>query len=139
VREPSLGHVVLKVRDLQRSEAFYDGVSEMSVVTRISDPARMTLFTLGNHHDFGITEVGADAPSRDPGATGLAHVAFKVGDSREDFDAGRSHLDSAGPVPTSPGWAIGGWYPSCGTTVGVVMRRPCNCSTQGVKWTTSRL
>jgi catechol 2,3-dioxygenase len=96
MRVRSLGHVVLKVKDLQRSEAFYNGVMEMPVATRISDPVRMTLFTIGNHHDFGIMEVGADAPSPDPGATGLAHVAFKVGDSREDFDALRSHLDSVG-------------------------------------------
>jgi catechol 2,3-dioxygenase-like lactoylglutathione lyase family enzyme len=50
----SLGHVVLKVRDLQRSEGFYSGVLGMKVISRNSDP-RMTFFTLGtpgNHHDF---------------------------------------------------------------------------------------
>lgn len=95
MRVRSLGHVVLKVKDLQRSEAFYHGLLEIPVVARITDPVRMTLFTLGNHHDFGVMELGANALAPDPGATGLAHVAFKVGDSREDFDALRSHLDSA--------------------------------------------
>lgn len=92
----SLGHVVLKVRDLQRSEAFYAGVLDIPVISRISDPVRMTFFTLGNHHDFATIEVGEDAPSPDPRSTGLAHVAFKIGDSREEFDSMRSHLDSAG-------------------------------------------
>lgn len=96
MRVQSLGHVVLKVRDLQRSEAFYSGVLDIPVISRISDPVRMTFFTLGNHHDFAIIEVGEDAPSPDPRATGLAHVAFKIGDSCDDFDAMRSHLASAG-------------------------------------------
>lgn len=92
----SLGHVVLKVRDLQRSEAFYAATLGIPVISRISDPVHMTFFTLGNHHDFAVIEVGGDAPSPDPRSTGLAHVAFKIGDSREDFDSMRSHLDSQG-------------------------------------------
>lgn len=96
MRVRSLGHVVLKVRDIQRSEAFYSGILDIPVVSRISDPVHMTFFTLGNHHDFAVMQVGEDAPSPDPRATGLAHVAFKIGDSREEFDSVRSHLDSAG-------------------------------------------
>jgi len=96
MRVQSLGHVVLKVRDLQLSEAFYAGVLKIPVISRISDPVHMTFFTLGHHHDFAIIEVGQDAPSPDPRATGLAHVAFKIGDRREEFDSMRSHLCSAG-------------------------------------------
>ncbi|HET7524212.1 MAG TPA: VOC family protein [Acidimicrobiales bacterium] len=96
MRVQSLGHVVLKVRDLTRSEAFYSGVLGIAVISRISHPVHMTFFTLGNHHDFAIIEVEEDAPSPDPRATGLAHVAFKIGETLEDFDSMRSHLDSAG-------------------------------------------
>ena len=92
----SLGHVVLKVRNLQRSEEFYAGVLEIPVISRISDPVHMTFFTLGNHHDFAIIEVGDAAPAPDPRATGLAHVAFKIGDSNEDLASMRSLLDSGG-------------------------------------------
>ena len=92
----SLGHVVLKVRNLRRSEAFYAGVLEIPVISRISDPVHMTFFTLGNHHDFAIIEVGDHAPSPDPRAVGLAHVAFKIGDSDEDLASMRSLLDSSG-------------------------------------------
>jgi len=81
----SLGHVVLKVRDLQRSEAFYAGVLGMPIISRISDPVAMSFFTLGNHHDFALVEVGDAAPPPHAGGTGLAHVAFKVGDSLDDL------------------------------------------------------
>jgi catechol 2,3-dioxygenase len=93
----SLGHVVLKVRDLQRSEGFYSGVLGMTVISRNSDP-RMTFFTLGtpgNHHDFALIEFGPDAISPNPETTGLAHVAFKVGSSPEELRLTRRTLDDS--------------------------------------------
>ena len=91
----SLGHVVVKVRSVQRSEAFYSGVLGIPVVSRISDPVRMTFFSLGNHHDFAVLEVGEDAPVPDSDAIGLAHVAFKVGDSLDEYCAAEAHLEEA--------------------------------------------
>lgn len=41
----TLGHVVLKVRNLQRSEDFYSGTLGMRVISRLPDPP-MTFFTL---------------------------------------------------------------------------------------------
>jgi catechol 2,3-dioxygenase len=97
VRVQALGHVVLKVRDLQRSEAFYAEMLGMPIISRISDPVHMTFFTLGvNHHDFAIMEVGEHAPAPDPHATGLAHVAFKIGDSLDEFRSVKTELDAAG-------------------------------------------
>jgi catechol-2,3-dioxygenase len=96
VRVRSLGHVVLKVRDLERSEAFYADTLGIPVVSRISEPVRMTFFTLGNHHDFAIIEIGKDAPPADPRAPGLAHVAFNIGDSSDEFVSMQSHLEAAG-------------------------------------------
>ena len=94
----ALGHVVLKVRDLQRSEVFYSGILGMRVISRISDP-RMTFFTLetpGNHHDFALMELGSVASTPADDATGLAHVAFKVGSSAEEFRLARSVLETSG-------------------------------------------
>jgi catechol 2,3-dioxygenase len=92
----ALGHVVLKVRDLERSEAFYSGDLGMPIVSRVSDPVCMTFFTLGNHHDFALMELGEFAPSSDPEATGLAHVAFKIGDALDEYRSMKTALAAAG-------------------------------------------
>ncbi len=94
----ALGHVVLKVRNLQRSEDFYSGILGMRVILRLCDP-RMTFLSLEtteNHHDFALMELGPVAPAPAGDATGLAHVAFKVGSSLEEFGLARSLLDESG-------------------------------------------
>jgi catechol 2,3-dioxygenase-like lactoylglutathione lyase family enzyme len=94
----ALGHVVLKVRNLQRSEDFYSGILGMRAILRLFDP-RMTFLsiqTTENHHDFALMELGPVAPAAAGDATGLAHVAFKVGSSLEEFGLARSLLDESG-------------------------------------------
>ena len=49
----SLGHVVIKVRDVARSEAFYNGVLGLPIVAR-NERSTMTFFSLGDHHDFAV-------------------------------------------------------------------------------------
>lgn len=94
----SLGHVVLKVRDLRRSEAFYADTLGITVASRISQPAHITFFTLGHHHDLALIEIDDDAAPADPTAPGLAHVAFEVRGSISDLRAARRELESAGVV-----------------------------------------
>ena len=96
MRVQSLGHVVLNVKSIDRSEAFYSQVLGIPVISRISHPVQMTFFSLGNHHDLAITAIGEDAPSPDPTAVGLAHVAFKIGDSIDEFCSAKADLDTAG-------------------------------------------
>jgi catechol-2,3-dioxygenase len=97
-----LGHVVLNVGDVERSEAFYAGVLGIPIAARIEGPIRLTLFTLGNHHDFGVVEVVAQAERTERAAPcdatviGLGHVAFKVGSSAEELDDVRCDLEAAG-------------------------------------------
>ena len=98
VQVQTLGHVVLKVRDIERSEAFYTGILGLPIISRITDPP-MTFFSLGsteNHHDFAVMEVGGSAPSPAGNATGLAHVAFKVGSAPEDLRPARDVLEAFG-------------------------------------------
>ncbi len=95
MRIESLGHVVIKVRDVKRSEAFYNGVLGLPVAAR-SERGPMTFFSLGNHHDFAVLGLGDDAESAADKAVGLAHVAFKIGDSLEDLKDAKRHLDAAG-------------------------------------------
>ena len=96
MRVQSLGHVVLNVKSIERSEAFYSQILGIPVISRISHPAQMTFFSLGNHHDLAITAIGEDALSPDPTATGLAHIAFKIGDSLDQFCSAKTDLDGAG-------------------------------------------
>lgn len=89
-----LGHVVLKVRDRGIAEHFYTDVLGLRVVASLDTPP-MTFFTLGNHHDFAIVEVGDGPPAPDD-APGLFHVAFCIGDSTADLRAAKATLDEAG-------------------------------------------
>ncbi len=91
----SLGHVVLKVRDRERSEAFYRDVLGLPLVARMEE-YKMAFFSLGDHHDFAIMAVGDDAASAAANAPGLAHVAFKVGDDLEALKRAKADLDAAG-------------------------------------------
>lgn len=91
----SLGHVVLKVRDQARAEAFYNGLLGMPIAARLPAMA-MTFFTLGNHHDFAVKAVGDDAPDAPANAPGLFHVAFKVGTRIEELREAKAYLEEAG-------------------------------------------
>ena len=66
----SLGHVVLKVRNQQRAEEFYNGLPGFKIVTR-NEGFNMTFFSFGeSHHDFAIVAVGDSADSPSEGSTG---------------------------------------------------------------------
>ena len=97
-RVQALGHVVVKVRDARRAESFYAETLGIPVAGRANKPIPMVFFTLGNHHDFAVAELGRNGPSRDRNCTGLAHVAFKVGDSLEELEAVKRDLEAAGVV-----------------------------------------
>ena len=89
-----LGHVVLRVRDLERSTHFYRDVLGLTEVARFSNA--MVFFTIDDqgHHDLAIMEVGADAPGPSPDAVSLYHIAFKIGDDIEDLREAKRTLES---------------------------------------------
>lgn len=72
----SIGHVHLKVADLERAIAFYSGVLGFEVTTRYGEQAAF-LSAGGYHHHIGLntweSEGGAPPPR---GSTGLYHVAI---------------------------------------------------------------
>jgi len=92
----ALGHAVLKVRSVGRAEEFYHGVLGLPVAARMQEGMTMTFFTLGNHHDFAVVEVGSDGPDPAADGPGLFHVAFKVGDSLDQLREVKSELEAAG-------------------------------------------
>jgi catechol 2,3-dioxygenase len=91
-----LGHAVLKVRNIEVAEGFYNGVLGLPVAARLQEPFTMTFFTLGNHHDFAILAVGPDGPDASENGPGLFHVAFKVGDSLEQLRLVKAELEATG-------------------------------------------
>jgi len=96
----ALGHVVLKVADLQRSEAFYNGLLGLPVCARFDqDGMKMTFFTLGNHHDLAVMEVSGEEAAGGANATGLHHVAFCIGNQIAELVEARDQLVAAGHTP----------------------------------------
>jgi catechol 2,3-dioxygenase len=81
VLEPlGIGHVVLKVRDLDRSLAFYRDLLGFRVASEMSNVMIFLTATGENHHDLALLRVGQQAPSPVPGAVGLYHLAIRLAD-----------------------------------------------------------
>ena len=71
-----IGHVHIKVADLERAIGFYSGVLGFDVMQRYGSPAAV-LSAGGYHHHIGLNtwESKGGAPPA-PGTTGLYHAAF---------------------------------------------------------------
>ena len=71
----TVGHVHLKVRDLERALAFYRSVLGLEVTER---EGRYAFLSWGErHHDVALQAVGSEANGPGPGV-GLFHIAFEV-------------------------------------------------------------
>jgi catechol 2,3-dioxygenase len=91
-----VGHLVLNVRHLETSVAFYCDILGMREVGRFGK--RMAFFsaTGENHHDLAVVEIGPDARPADDGAVGLCHVALKIGGRLDELRRARAHLETHG-------------------------------------------
>lgn len=95
----SLGHLVLKVSDLETSREFYNGLLGLPISAE-SEKWRMVFFTLGDHHNFAILEVGKDAKN-DLDGIGVDHFAFKLTGGMEALQRAKKELEVA-HVPVMP-------------------------------------
>jgi catechol 2,3-dioxygenase len=74
-----IGHVVIKVRNLERSRNFYTEILGMDVMMEI--PAIPGCFLANNrrdHHEIALFEVGPEADGLHSRQIGLAHIAFRL-------------------------------------------------------------
>ena len=90
-----LGHVVLKVKDLERSEGFYCGLLGLSVSARAPEWS-MLFLSLGQHHDVALLEIGDEAPQPASGTLGLDHLAFKLAGGVDALAGAKRELEAAG-------------------------------------------
>jgi catechol 2,3-dioxygenase len=105
---PELQHVVLYVRNVARSAAFYRDVVGMRQVMPKPDPSSPTgalemsfpaaMFSSGRtHHELLLIEVGEDATPIPRGRrVGMYHFGIKVGDTDDELRAALARVEHAG-------------------------------------------
>ena len=84
VAPKQLGHLVIRVRDLEKSERFYSDILGLTVMNK--RPGEMTFMSAntGMSHELALVPVGADAPGPEEGRVGLFHFAWEM-ESLEDL------------------------------------------------------
>ena len=95
IKPKGLGHLVIRVRDAQRSEDFYHNVLGLEVRNR-SRGGKM-IFVTSNpaiDHELAVAELDADAVGPFPEQVGLYHMAWELADMEELKDAYQVVLDN---------------------------------------------
>ena len=86
-----VGHIVLRVADVDTSVAFYRDVLGMETMRQSSSAAFMSFGTL--HHDIGLFK---DNGERTRGTLGLAHVALRLHGADAELRVAYDELKAAG-------------------------------------------
>jgi catechol 2,3-dioxygenase len=93
-----IGHVHLKVADIDRSLGFYRDILGFDVMQRHGDEAAF-LSAGGYHHHLGLNTWQSRGGSPPPaGTTGLFHVAIRYPDRRTLGDALRRLTEAKWPI-----------------------------------------
>src|SRR5947208_15443632 len=80
IRLTGIGHVLLRVSDVERSKAFYSTVLGLQVTEQDPEHGGVFMALEGHAHSidlFPVTNQDDSAP-RPSGSLGLGHVAFRV-------------------------------------------------------------
>ncbi len=84
IRPDRIGHVVIKVRDLERSRRFYSEVLGLQVMKDAPQIRACFLASGGrDHHEIALFEVGSQAEDPRPNQVGLMHIAFRLRSEEE--------------------------------------------------------
>ena len=90
IRLTGIGHVLLRVSDVERSKTFYSTILGLEVTEEDPEHGGVFMALEGHAHSldlFPVTDQADDAPPRAPGSLGLGHVAFRVNSEEALRDA----------------------------------------------------
>ena len=95
IKPKMLGHLVIRVRDAQRSEDFYVNVLGLEVSHRTRG-GKMRFFTSNPEidHEIAVAEIGEDAVGPFENQVGLYHMAWELAGMDELKDAYQVVLDN---------------------------------------------
>ena len=96
VKVRKINHLVLRVRDIDRTIAFYQGVLGMEIVGRMGNAGVFFKFT-DNHHDLACFALGDGAEGPYDDQVGMYHVALEVA-TLEELVAARDELARVGAL-----------------------------------------
>jgi catechol 2,3-dioxygenase len=94
-----IGHVVIKVRNLERSKQFFGDVLGLKLMMEL--PKLKIAFFASNgrdHHEIACAEVGADADRQHSHQVGLQHIAFRLRDEEHLRAAYRELKEKQVPI-----------------------------------------
>jgi catechol 2,3-dioxygenase len=89
IRITRIGHVALRVADIERSRKFYSGLLGFEVVEEDPEHGGVFMALEGLSHTIDLFPIpeGQAAPAPIPGAVGVRHVAFLVDSEQALKDA----------------------------------------------------
>lgn len=103
-----IGHVHLKIRNLEKSLGFYQGYLDMKVTELVND--RLAFMSTSDlHHELALQELSEEAPLPKRHGVGLYHVAFEVPDKKslvETYQKLKKGGVSVYPVDHRISWAL---------------------------------
>lgn len=91
----TLGHVVLYVRELERSVAFYRDMVGLQLVGEIFNGQAAMLSGGSTHHELLLIQVGAAPGPLQGRRIGLYHVGWKIGEDLATLRAAYQRLQAA--------------------------------------------
>lgn len=104
----SIGHVHIKVRDLEAATDFYTRFVGLRIAESVGNS--LVFLTAGKfHHDVALQYVGSDAPLPARRAVGLYHTAFEVPDKIAFAETYRDLIQSGVSVAATDhriSWAL---------------------------------